>query len=50
MRLSEEYTILKRLGKGAFSNVLKVIKKMDDKLYAVKRVKLPKVHNNCKQI
>lgn len=40
-RLNEEFEILKYLGKGAYGDVLKVKKILDNRLYALKRIPLP---------
>ena len=39
----KKFKILKHLGKGSFSNVYKVKRKTDGMIYAMKKVKLPKL-------
>ena len=40
----KEFEILNHLGKGSYSNVYKVRRKTDGKIYAMKQVKLPKLN------
>lgn len=35
---------MKRLGEGSFANVYKVKRKKDEKIYALKKVKMPKLN------
>ena len=35
-----EFTVMSKLGSGAFSDVFKVVRKSDQKLYALKKVKM----------
>ena len=39
-RLTNEFEILRSLGKGGFGDVIKVKNKLDDRLYAIKRIPL----------
>jgi len=41
--LYKQFEVLKRLGEGAFANVFKVKRKADGGIYAVKKVKMPKL-------
>ncbi|XP_050438302.1 eIF-2-alpha kinase GCN2 [Adelges cooleyi] len=45
-RLDKEFVILDWLGKGAFGDVLKVKNKLDDCLYAIKRIELNRKNKN----
>ncbi len=43
MSLYKQFDVIKRLGEGAFANVFKVKRKADGVIYAIKKVKLPKL-------
>ena len=45
---TEEFTILKRLNKKPHTNVLEVLRKEDNKLLAIKRVRVTNLSNDCK--
>lgn len=40
-RLNQEFEVLAYLGRGAYGDVLKVKKLLDNRLYAIKKIKLP---------
>ena len=44
-----DFEVLKLLGSGSFSNVYKVRRKTDGKMYAMKKVKLPKLSRKEKE-
>lgn len=41
-RFDDDFTIIKRLGKGGFGVVLEVYQKIDNCKYAIKRITIPK--------
>ncbi len=43
MSLHKQFEIVSRLGDGSFANVFKVKRKIDGEIYALKKVKLPKL-------
>ena len=44
----QDFTILKKIGSGAFGTVFKIKRKTDGKFYAMKRVYLPKLKEKGK--
>ena len=43
MTTIRNFEVLKKLGKGAFGSVYKVKRINDNKIYALKKIKLPKL-------